>query len=73
MLNARAAGNEAEGLARDRPANAGLAWRNAVAYWHLHNPMTECGCDDDTAATDYCEDSVAWATTYIGAGTLSRI
>ena len=43
--------------------NADLAWRNLVPDWHLKRGMPDCGCDDDTADADFCEDSKAWADT----------
>ena len=67
-------GNQRSGLLAEALGDStNLAWRNLVVHWHLQRRMTDCGCDDETAAIDYCRESAAWATTYIGSGTLSRI
>lgn len=43
----------------DRTAE--LGWRNLAVQWHVEGGMPGCGCDDDTADTELCADSVEYA------------
>lgn len=38
-----------------------IAWRNLVTQWHLNQGMPDCGCDDDTPDTEYCQPSIDYA------------
>lgn len=40
---------------------ADLAWRNLITQWHLDRGVPDCGCDDDTADGDFCQESKTWA------------
>lgn len=38
-----------------------IAWRNLVTQWHIDRGMPDCGCDDDTLDTEYCQPSIGYA------------